>query len=108
MDGWTWLGAEAAKGGLVAGGWRGWVGFTMVAFGVCCWDWVVVGVDEWLWAGCWWLMVAVVSAAVSHGVAVELVLGVGGVVGGFVGPWCWAGEFHTSQCSAFQLGWESA
>ena len=66
MSGWAWLGLEAVKGGLVAGGWRGWVGFTMVAFGMCCWDWVVVGVDGWLLAGCWWLVVAVVSAAVLH------------------------------------------
>ena len=50
----------------------------------------------------------VASVAISDGVAVGLVLGVGGVFGILVGPWCWAGEFHTSQCSAFQSGWESA
>ena len=61
-----WLGAEAIKGGLVADGWRGWVGFTGVAFGVCGWEWVVVGVDGWLLAGWWWL-VLVVSAAMSRG-----------------------------------------
>ena len=42
------------------------------------------------------------------GVAVGLVLGVCGVVGRLVDPWGWAGEFHTSQCSAFQSGVESA
>ena len=36
MGGGTWLDAEAVEGGLVAGGWRGWVGFTLVALGVCC------------------------------------------------------------------------
>ena len=42
------------------------------------------------------------------GVEVGLVLGVCGVVGRLVGSWGWAGEFHTSQCSAFQSGGESA
>ena len=41
----------------------------MVMFGVCCWDWVVVGVDGWLlvvWG--WWVVtVAVVSAAILPG-----------------------------------------
>jgi hypothetical protein len=35
-------------------------------------------------------------------------MGVCGVVGGLVGSLGWAGEFHTSQCSAFQSGVESA
>ena len=39
------------------------------------------------------------------GVVVELLLGVGGVAGGLVGPWCWMGECHTSQCSACQSCW---
>ena len=44
--GWgAWLDAEVVKGGLVAGGWREWIGCTVVAFGVCCWDGVVIGVD---------------------------------------------------------------
>ena len=42
------------------------------------------------------------------GVVVELLLGVGGVFGGLVGLRCCAGEFYTSQCRAFQSGWESA
>jgi len=42
------------------------------------------------------------------GVVVELLLGVGGVAGGFVGPWCWMGECHTSQCSACLSCWEGA
>ena len=91
------MGSEAVKGGLVAGGWRGWVGFTMVAFGVCCWDWVVVGCCG-QGVGGWWLRLC--RLLYCMGVVVELVLGVGGVFGGLVGPWCWAGEFHTSQCSA--------
>ena len=45
MGGGTWLDAEAVKGGLVAGGWRERVSCTVVAFGVCCWDGMVVGVD---------------------------------------------------------------
>ena len=45
MGGETWLDAEAVKGGLVAGGWRERVSCTVVAFGVCCWDGMVVGVD---------------------------------------------------------------
>ena len=67
MGGGTWLNAEAVKGGLVAVGWRERVSCTVVAFGVCCWVGMVVGVDRWLLAGCWWLMVAVVSVAISHG-----------------------------------------
>ena len=86
MGGGTWLDAEAVKGGLVAGGWRGSVSCTVVAFGVCCWDGVVVGVYCWLLAVCWRLVVAVASVAISHGVEVGLVLGVGGVFGGLVGP----------------------
>ena len=42
------------------------------------------------------------------GVAVEFLLGVGGVAGEFDGPWCWMGECHTSQCSACQSCWEGA
>ena len=65
MGGGTWLDAEAVKGGLVAGGWREWVSCTVVAFGVCCWDGMVVGVDGWLLAGCWRVVVAVASVAIS-------------------------------------------
>jgi hypothetical protein len=60
----------------------------------------------WQGVGGWWLRLC--RLLYCMGVVVELVLGVGGVFGGLVGPWCWAGEFHTSQCSAFQSGWESA
>ena len=67
MGGGTWLDAEAVKGGLVAGGWRERVSCTVVAFGVCCWDGVVVGVYCWLLAGCWGLVVAVASVAISGG-----------------------------------------
>ena len=69
---------------------------------------MVVGVDGWLLAGCWWLRLCRLLYCMGVVVELELVLGVGGVFGGLVGPWCWAGEFHTSQCSAFQSGWESA
>jgi len=41
----AWLDAEAVKGGLVAGGWRGWISCTVGAFGVCRWVGVVIGVD---------------------------------------------------------------
>ena len=34
----VWLGAEAVKGGLVAGGWSWLVGFASVAFGVGSWE----------------------------------------------------------------------
>ena len=105
MGGRTWLDAEAVEGGLVAGGWRGMVSSTVVAFGVCCWDGMVVGVDGWLLAGCWLRLRRLLF---RMGVAVGLWLGVCGVVGRLVGPWCWAGELNTSQCSAFQSGWESA
>ena len=67
LGGRTWLNAEAVKGGLVAGGWRERVSCTVVAFGVCCWDGVVVGVYCWLLAGCWGLVVAVASVAISGG-----------------------------------------
>ena len=50
---------------------------------VDCW---LVGCD-WRRLGWRWLM----------GVVVELLLGVGGVAGGLVGPWCGMGECHTSQ-----------
>ena len=42
---------------------------------------------RWLLVGWWWLVVTVVvvSAAILHGVAVRLALGVGGVFGGLVG-----------------------
>ena len=50
------------------------------------------------------MVVAVASVVSSEGVAAGLVLGVCGVVERLVGPWGWAGEFHTSQCSAFQSG----
>ena len=43
-------------------------------------------------------------AAASRGAAGELVVGVGGVVGGVGCPWYWMGEFHIFQCSAFQSG----
>ena len=76
----VWLGAEAVKGGLVAGGWSWLVGFTSVAFGMGGWEWVVVGVDGWLLTGWLWL-VFVESAAVSRGG--------GGGVG--VGRW-WRGR----------------
>ena len=37
--GWrVWLGAEAVEGGLVAGGWRGWVVVAGGAFGVGGWE----------------------------------------------------------------------
>ena len=36
----------------------------------------------------------------------ELVVGNGGVVGWLGCPWCWKGEFHTSQCSVLQSCWE--
>ena len=45
MSGETWLDAEAVKGGLVAGGWRGWISCTVGALGVCRWDGVVICVD---------------------------------------------------------------
>ena len=47
--------------------WREWVSCTVVAFGVCCWDGMVVGVDCWLLAGCWWVVVAVASVVRSDG-----------------------------------------
>ena len=75
----TWLDAEAVKGGLVAGGWREMVSCTVVAFGVCCWDGMVVGVDGWLLAGWWRVVVAVASVAISDG-------GGGGVIVGRL--WC--------------------
>ena len=62
----------------------------------------------WQGVGGWWLRLWLCRLLYCMGVVVVLVLGVGGVFGGLVGPWCWAGEFHTSQCSAFQSGWESA
>ena len=67
MGGRTWLDAEAVEGGLVAGGWRGMVSSTVVAFGVCCWDGMVVGVDGWLLAGCWRVVVAVASVVSADG-----------------------------------------
>ena len=60
----------------------------------------------WELVGGWWLRLR--RLLFRMGVAVGLVLGVCGVVGRLVGPWGWAGEFHTSQCSAFQSGVESA
>ena len=59
--------AVAVKGGLVAGGWRERVSWTVVAFGVCCWDGMVIGVDGWLLAGCWRVVGAVASVAISDG-----------------------------------------
>ena len=41
----AWWDAEAVKGGLVAGGWRGWISCTVGALGVCRWDGVVICVD---------------------------------------------------------------
>ena len=67
MGGGTWLDAETVKGWLVAGGWRGMVSCTVISFGVCCWDWMVVDVDGWLLAGCWGVVVAVASVAISYG-----------------------------------------
>jgi hypothetical protein len=58
----------------------------------------------WELVGGWWLRLR--RLFFWTGVAVELVMGVCGVVGGLVGSWGWAGEFHTSQCSAFQSGVE--
>ena len=60
----------------------------------------------WQVVGGWWLRLR--RLLFWTGVAVGLVVGVCGVVGGLVGSWSWAGEFHTSQCSAFQSGVESA
>ena len=60
----------------------------------------------WQVVGGWWLRLR--RLLFRMGVAVGLVLGVCGVVGRLVGSWGWAGEFHTSQCSAFQSGVESA
>ena len=60
----------------------------------------------WELVGGWWLRLR--RLCVWTGVVVGLVVGFGDVVGGLVGPWGWAGEFHTSQCSAFQSGVESA
>jgi hypothetical protein len=71
MGGGAWLDAEAVKGGLLAGVWRGSVSCTVIAFGVCCWDGVVVGVYCWLLAGCWGLVVAVASVASSDGGGIE-------------------------------------
>ena len=62
----------------------------------------------WQAVGGWWLRLRLRRLLFRMGVKVGLVLGVCGVVGRLVGPWCWAGEFHTSQYSAFQSGWESA
>ena len=71
----TWLDAEAVKGGLVAGGWREMASCTVVAFGVWCWDGMVVGVDGWLLAGCWRVVVAVASAAISDGGGSGVIVG---------------------------------
>ena len=60
----------------------------------------------WQFVGGWWLRLR--WLLIWTGVAVGLVVGVCGVVGRLVGSWGWAGEFHTSQCSAFQSGVESA
>ena len=49
--------------------------------------------DCWQGVGGWWLRLRLCRLLYCMGVGVELVLGVG--------------EFHTSQCSAFQSGWES-
>ena len=62
----------------------------------------------WQGVGGWLLRLRLCRLLYFMGVVVELVLGVGGVFEGLVGPWGWAREFHTSQCSAFQSGWESA
>ena len=59
----------------------------------------------WQVVGGWWLRLR--RLLFWMGVAVGLVLGVCGVVGRLVGPWGWAGEFHTSQWSAFQSGGDS-
>jgi hypothetical protein len=48
VDWWIWLCAEAVEGGLVAGGWRGWVVLVSGASEVSGWEWLVVGVDGWL------------------------------------------------------------
>ena len=80
LGGRAWLDAEAFKGGLVVGGWRERVSCAVVAFGVCCWDGVVVGVNCGLAAGCWGLVVAGASVAVSGGGGSE----------GSVGRW-WCG-----------------
>ena len=59
----------------------------------------------WGLGGGWWLRLR--RLLVWTGVVVGLVVGFGGVVGGFVGSWGGAGEFHTSQWSAFQSKWDS-
>ena len=100
MGGGTWLDAEAVKGGLVAGGWRERVSCTVVAFGVCCWDGVVVGVYCWLLAGCWGLVVAVASVAISSGGGSEGSVGrwwCGWVVCWFVRP-CWGVPYFPVEC----------
>ena len=60
----------------------------------------------WQFVEGWWLRLR--RLLVWMGMAVGLVVGVCGVVGELVGLWGWAGEFHTSQCSACQSGVESA
>ena len=59
----------------------------------------------WQVVGGWWLWLRRLLFRV--GVAVRVAVGVGGVAGWFVGSWGRVGEFHTSQWSAFQSGWDS-
>ena len=60
----------------------------------------------WELVGGWWLRLRRLFGGTR--VVVGLGVGCGDVVGGFVGSWGWAGEYQTSQCSAFQSGVESA
>ena len=60
----------------------------------------------WELVGGWWLRLRRLFGGTR--VVVGLGVGCGDVVGGFVGSWGWAGEYHTSRCSAFQSDVESA
>jgi hypothetical protein len=59
------LGAEAVKRGLVAGGWCWLVSVSCLAFGVCGWELLIVGVDGWLLVG--WVRLVSVRFTVSCG-----------------------------------------
>ena len=55
-------------------------GVTSLAFGVCGWELLIVGVDGWLLVG--WMRLVSVSLRCIVGVVVELALGVEGGAGG--------------------------
>ena len=78
----------------------------MVAFGVCCWDGMVVGVDGWLLAGCWRVVVAVASVAISDGGGSEGSVGrwwCGWVVCWFVRPG-WGVPYFPVECVPVGVG----